>query len=520
MARQPVAVSAIFGWGATALTVALTLGTAVPLLAVAEGPGGLFGADWPVIRFTILQATLSALITVSVAIPLARALARRRFPGRDAVILALGAPFIVPTIVAVFGILAVWGRSGLFSDLLSAAGFARLDVYGLTGILLAHVFLNLPLVTRLLLQGWAAIPAEHHRLAFSLGFSARDRFAHIEWPMLREVVPGAALLTFLICLTSFAVALILGGGPRATTLELALYQALRFEFDLPGAAWLALVQAAIGLTGAFALLALGKGGLFSPGAARRIAIPAPRGGRMLDATAIVAALLFLALPLASVFLDGLAHVATLPRGVWEAAARSLAVAVPAAILSLLLALPIAWSVTTPGNRIGRLVAEGLVLTALTASSLVIGTGLFIVLRSVTDPFAMALPVTAVVNAALGVPFALRILVPAIGALRRGTERQARALGLPRRIWLSRVLLPGIRPALGFALGLVAAFSVGDLGIIALFGTTETATLPLEMQRLLGDYRIDDAAGAALLLLALSFTLFAVFDLWGRHDPLR
>ena len=60
--------------------------------------------------------------------------------------------------------------------------------------------------------------------------------------MLREVVPGALLVIFLICTTSFAVALTLGGGPRATTLEVAVYQALRFDFDLGRAVTLALVQ--------------------------------------------------------------------------------------------------------------------------------------------------------------------------------------------------------------------------------------------------------------------------------------
>ena len=34
-------------------------------------------------------------------------------------------------------------------------------------------------------------------------------------------------MIFVICLSSFAVALTLGGGPRATTLELAIYQAMR-----------------------------------------------------------------------------------------------------------------------------------------------------------------------------------------------------------------------------------------------------------------------------------------------------
>ena len=45
--------------------------------------------------------------------------------------------------------------------------------------------------------------------------------------MLRATLPGAALAVFSICLSSFAVALVLGGGPRASTVELSIYQALR-----------------------------------------------------------------------------------------------------------------------------------------------------------------------------------------------------------------------------------------------------------------------------------------------------
>jgi thiamine transport system permease protein len=54
------------------------------------------------------------------------------------------------------------------------------SVYGLQGVVLAHVFLNLPLATRMILQGWQAIPAERIRLAQSLGFTPRETFRHLE----------------------------------------------------------------------------------------------------------------------------------------------------------------------------------------------------------------------------------------------------------------------------------------------------------------------------------------------------
>ena len=42
-------------------------------------------------------------------------------------------------------------------------------------------------------------------------------------------------------------------------------------------------------------------------------------------------------------------------------------------------------------------------------------------------------------------------------------------------------------------------------------------LPLAMYRLMGAYRMDAAAGAALLLLGLSLLLFWICDHWGRGN---
>jgi thiamine transport system permease protein len=87
-------------------------------------------------------------------------------------------------------------------------------------------------------------------------------------------------------------------------------------------------------------------------------------------------------------------------------------------------------------------------------------------------------------------------------------------GTARLRWL---ILPRLRRPLGFAAGLTAALSMGDLGVIVLFADPERATLPLQILRLMGAYRMEAAAGAALLLLALSLMLFWLFDQGGRHD---
>ena len=503
--------------GALALVVlgGLVLGTLGAVALRAEGAGAFGPADWAAVRFTLLQSVLSAAISVALAVPVARALARRRFPGRGLLVTLLGAPFILPVIVAVLGLLAVFGRGGILSQVLIWAGFEPIHIYGLHGVVIAHVFFNLPLATRLVLQGWQAIPAERFRLAASLGMGERDVNRVLERPMLRATLPGAFLVVFLLCLTSFAVALALGGGPKATTVELAIYQAFRFDFDLGKAALLALVQFALGAGAALIALRFALPDSMGAGLDRTVRRwdADALGLRLIDAAVIALAALFLILPLAMIVLGGVPGLASLPAPVWAAALRSLAVALGSAALTLSLALPIAALAVRSGSRL----VEGAGTLTIAASPLVIGTGLFIVIYPVADPFALALPVTALVNAAMSLPFALRTLVPALKTVETDYGRLADSLGLTGMARLRLLWLPRMRRALGFSAGLAGALSMGDLGVIALFASPEGATLPLQLYRLMGAYRMGEAAAAALVLLALSLALFWLFDRGGRMD---
>jgi len=518
MARRPVALGAtvIAGAAAAALVLALTVGTLAAVALRAEFSRGLGPAEWAAIRFTLWQATLSALLSTVLAVPVARALARRHFPGRALLVTLLGAPFILPVIVAVLGIVAVFGRGGWVNAALSAVGLGPVSIYGLPGVLLAHVFFNLPLATRLVLQGWLGIPAERFRLAAALGFGPADIARHIERPMLRAVLPGAFAVIFLICMTSFAVVLALGGGPRATTIELAIYQAFRFDFDLGKAALLATIQFALCVAAA--------------GAARFVTVPEAAGpgldrprelylhGRLraaADALWITLSAVFLLAPLAAVVLRGAPAIAALPHPVWAAAGRSVVVSVPSAFLSVGLGLAMAAAIARLGRRRGAAVLEGIGYLSVAASPLVIGTGLFILIFPIADPARLALAVTAVVNAVMSLPFVLRALVPELRRIEADHGRLADSLGMHGWARYRLLILPRARRALGFGLGLAAALSMGDLGVIALFADPEGATLPLQIYRLMASYRMADAAGAALLLLALSLSAFWLFDRGGR-----
>lgn len=500
---------------AAALLLALGLGSLGAVLVWAGGIGALSNADFAALRFTLIQALLSALLSCVLAVPLARALARRHFVMRGLWVTLLGAPFILPVIVAVMGLLVIFGRAGVVNMLSGFWNGPQISIYGLSGVVLAHVFFNLPLVTRMLLHGWLAIPAEQFRLADSLAFTPRDRFRLIEWPMLRGLMPGAFALVFLICTTSFAVALILGGGPKATTVELAIYQAFRFEFDLGHAAILAVLQIALGLAAALWAYGARAPRDVAQGLDRTRILPAPAGlpARLLDGVILGAASLFIIGPMVAIVLNGVAGLGDLTSSLWPAILRSMAVAMAAMLITLALAVALSAAITARPKL--AWLFEGIIYMMLAVSPLVIGTGLFLLIFPVIDPVSVALPITALINAALALPFVVQVILPAYRQSEARFGRLADQLGLSGVDRLRWVILPRLSRPLGFGAGLAAALSIGDLGVVALFADPSQPTLPLYTYQLMGAYRTDAAAGAALVLLGLTLATFWLFDKGGR-----
>ena len=475
-----------------------------------------------VVAFTFWQALLSAALSTGLAIPVARALARREgLPGRAWLLKLVGLPLVVPSIVAVFGIVAVYGHSGWINDLASLLGAPRwTNLYGLWGILLAHVFFNLPLAVRLLLPLWSAVPGETWRLVSQLGMPSGAIWRLIEWPLLRQALPGVAGLVFMLCFTSFAVVLTLGGGPAASTVEVAIYQALRFDFDPARAVFLALLELTCCalLVGFGQRLVVAMPSEVTPGRTHPRPDTGGRAGRIADAVLILAIAAFVALPLAAVAVAGLAGPVGKVLGdglFWACAARSLVIALCAAPL----ALALGWSLLAMCRRL-RLRhrmpgwADGVELSGslvIVVPPIVLGTGFFILLSPHVDVYVAGPPLVVMANALMGVPYVLRVLGPLHRQMSTRYEHLCENLGLGGLPRLRLVEAPLLRRPLGLALGLCAAISVGDLGVIALFGTRDNATLPLLLYQKMASYRMDEAAVIALFLIVMCLGLFAALE---------
>lgn len=510
-----------------ALIVALVGGALAGLLmqgASSAGSTALFDSYlFQVTRFTLWQAALSTLLSVLPALLVARALARHpNFPGRRFILQMFAVPLGLPAIVAAIGILSLYGRAGYLAPVAKALwDWQWPGAYGLSGILIAHVFFNLPMAARLFLAALETVPPHQWRLSAQLGMGSLASFRFVEWPVLRTALPGVAGLVFMLCVTSFTIVLTLGGGPGATTLEVAIYQALRFDFDPQRAVALTAVQLVLTAAALWLLTRLGvslTGDANLPLSSRRVLFPTgPERG--FNAIVIALAVLFVGSPMMTVVAAGLgADLARLAGedAVHRATATSLGLAFAAASLSVTLsfglviarrALELRRGAGKPGLT-ERLFDNGAMMV-LVIPPIVIGAGWFVLLRNFVDVFQIAPIMVVSVNAVMALPFAMRIIRPAYDAASQRHERLCASLGIGGFARLKLIDWPPMRRPALLAFAFAMALSLGDLGVIALFGSDQVQTLPYLLLQRMGSYRTADAAGLALFIGILCLGLMAI-----------
>jgi thiamine transport system permease protein len=517
MTLTPFGTKLAAGLALAAILLAVVIGLA-PVAAIGIGEGLIIGhvIDAYVLRilwFTLLQAGLSTALSVTLAIPVALALARVDFRGRGLLLRLFALPLALPAIVVILGIVTVYGRVGWLARL-SGHPF---DIYGLIGILLAHVFFNLPLAVRLILQQIEGIAPESFRLAAQLDFTSMARLRLIEWPQIRGSLAGIASLIFLICAASFAVVLTLGGGPSATTLEVGIYQALRFDYDPARATVLSLVQ--LILCGLFVLLAGHYANAVQSWPSLRRA--APRYETRSAASSLVLGLIialaaaFVCIPIAAVAVSG-----ALAQFNWPALAHatltSLLIALPASGLSLTLAWPIANAAARARKRSWRSLLNLAALLTLIVPPAVLATGWFIAASRSGVALAAAPFLVIAMNALMALPFALGTLSPSVQQAMAQHDRLCASLGIGGLRRLLLIDLPVLRRPLGLAAAMAFVLSLGDLTAITLFGSQDLQTLPALIYAQMGSYRIDAAAGSALVLALFSMGVITLLDRWSAE----
>jgi thiamine transport system permease protein len=150
----------------------------------------------------------------------------------------------------------------------------------------------------------------------------------------------------------------------------------------------------------------------------------------------------------------------------------------------------------------------------------VSAGLFAFLRSIADPFALAIPLIILVNALTALPFALRQIEPPLTLSAERYGRLADSLSISG-FWRIRLIdWPMLRAPFAAAFAVTTALSLGDLGVAAFFGSGSILTLPLLLYQRMGSYRVAESASIALLLALLTLALFLAAQRWSGDTLAR
>jgi len=214
---------------------------------------------------------------------------------------------------------------------------------------------------------------------------------------------------------------------------------------------------------------------------------------------------------------------------------SFACALFAALINLVFGLLLAWVLTRydfPGRRICDALIDlpfalptavaGIALTALYAPKGWIGAPLAdLGIKVAFTPLGIVIALTFI-----GLPFVVRTVQPVLESLEAGYEEAAATLGATRWQTFTRVVLPGLSPALLTGFALAFARGIGEYGsVIFIAGNMpmKSEIVPLLIITKLEQYDYVGATSIAVAMLAISFTLLLVINLlqaWTRRAELR
>lgn len=147
--------------------------------------------------FSLRLASITAILSTALALPLAFALVRHRFWGREALMALTLGPLMVPSLVTGVGLLQLFEYLGWRSGV------------GFWALLVGHVVISMPFAIRTVAVSLHTLPPNLERAAASLGAPAPSVFRYVTLPFIKSGVVAGAVFAFIHSFTDVNLSLFL-----------------------------------------------------------------------------------------------------------------------------------------------------------------------------------------------------------------------------------------------------------------------------------------------------------------------
>jgi len=154
-------------------------------------------------------ATAATLFTILIGVPFAFCVARLPIAGKP-VLLALAAlPLVLPSFVSAYALVLMFGRAGVVTGALRAAGIPFESIYGMKGIVTVYALTLYPYVVLPTVAAFQSIDASVEEAAQNLGAPRARMLRTVTLPLVLPSILAGGLLVFIEALENFGVPFVL-----------------------------------------------------------------------------------------------------------------------------------------------------------------------------------------------------------------------------------------------------------------------------------------------------------------------
>ncbi len=154
-------------------------------------------------------------------------LSKYNFWGRNALIVIISLPTAIPTAVAGFALLLLWGPYGTLGRLLEPHGIQVM--FTAWAIILANIFVTFPLAFGVIKPVFDTMSKSLEEASATMGATRWQTFWHVTLPSLRGAIVGGALLTFARSVGEFGSTILVSGNLANRTQTAPLYIFAKFN---------------------------------------------------------------------------------------------------------------------------------------------------------------------------------------------------------------------------------------------------------------------------------------------------